>query len=80
MSVSSSGFPVSGFAAQLFDQADGFDDHAAIHRLAHIVDGEQGDANALIYKEQQFLIPWFCPSKLDGIWTKFGQEKCPKKA
>ncbi len=35
---------MSGFAAQFFDQADGFDDHAAIHRLAHIVDGEQGDA------------------------------------
>jgi len=35
---------VSRFSAEFFQQADRFDHHPAIHRLAHVIDGEQGDA------------------------------------
>ncbi|PAV93356.1 hypothetical protein WR25_14250 [Diploscapter pachys] len=38
-----SGAPVARRAAGLFEQADVRDRHRAIHRLRHVVDGEQGD-------------------------------------
>lgn len=63
------------FAAELIQQAHGFDHHVAIHGFRHIENSEQGDDNTLICNELKILIPWFCPSN----WTKFGQEKCPKK-
>ncbi len=37
------GDPVARLAAVLFEQAHAVDDHAAVHRLAHVVDGEQAD-------------------------------------
>lgn len=37
---------MAGFAALFFEEADAFDDHAAIDGLAHVVDGEQGDAGS----------------------------------
>jgi hypothetical protein len=71
------------FAAELIQQAHGFDHHAAIHGFRYIVNGEQGDGNALISKELKILIPWLCLSN----WTGFGQNlhkiwtrKMPKKA
>ena len=36
---------MAGLAALLFQEADSVDAHAPIHRLAHVVDGEQADRN-----------------------------------
>ena len=38
---------MAGLAALLFQEADSVDAHAPIHRLAHVVDGEQADRTAV---------------------------------
>ena len=39
----SGGDPMSGFAADLLDEADFGHDHPPVHRLAHVVNREQAD-------------------------------------
>ncbi len=71
--------PVPRLAAMLFEQLDVGDGHAAVDRLAHVVDGEQADAKPLILNETrealQPVFGVFCPSE----WDKIGTTRTPSR-
>ena len=72
--------PVPRLAAVLFQQLDVGDDHAAIDRLAHVVDGEQAEAKSLFFLDlPEVLEPVsgvFCTSK----WDKTGTTRRPSRS
>ncbi len=66
-------------AALLFEQADAADHHAPVDGLAHVVNGQQADGNILINNTRYWDNFRFYPSRLDFIWTRFGQDFSPFK-
>ena len=58
---------MTALAAKFFQQAHAFDDHAAIHGLAHVVDGQRSDAGS----GQRFHLDTSLPGQLAGSANQY---------